>query len=201
MKDSDSDELVWYLAYGSNLKMERFLKYIGKCRDSRQPRLDQNFKTRHQLYFAKNAPRWENKAVAFIRPKASDDFETLGRRFLISREQLEDVLAQENGADSGDSRFSFPLSDFESQDSKLFRTGWYDLLIRLRADEKDEWPMFTLTSSTKYVANVPSLKYLKVVAAGLHQTWWLSTREIAEYLLEKEGIAGNFDFDALSRML
>jgi len=62
---------------------------------------------------------------------------------------------------------------------------------------------------------------LKVVATGLHQTWWLSTSEIAEYLLddqrqsllransgmvdaghlEKEGIAGNFDFDALSRML
>lgn len=103
-------ELVWYASYGSNLLRSRFMCYIrgGRpkssskgyrgCTDKSEPLKDKPVRIPHELYFSGRSSVWGGGGggVAFIKPtRASKGEFTLGRMYLITREQFTQVVRQE----------------------------------------------------------------------------------------------------------
>ncbi|MCI0724916.1 MAG: hypothetical protein L0338_39025 [Acidobacteria bacterium] len=102
-----SESLVWYASYGSNLFRPRFLLYIQGgtvevtrrgyegCRDKTPPRADRPLTIDHELFFAGRSEHWQG-AMAFIKPERGVET-TLGRMYLITDEQFNQVVRQERG--------------------------------------------------------------------------------------------------------
>lgn len=204
----EKESLVWYASYGSNLRRARFMCYIEGgtpegstreevgCKDNTQPRADEKIKINHSLYFAENGEHWENKGVAFINKEedAKGESATLGRMYLITKEQFMDVVAQENRLD----KVSIDLDDVKRKKSFVFRQSWYGNILYL--GEHKGSPIFTFTTYKKKEEtefNEPSVKYLHVIAAGLMEAWSMNKEQIRDYLTGKGGISSNLLMEAL----
>lgn len=148
-------DYIWYACYGSNLLEERFLIYItgGKlsinplcdnygCDDRRPPRDKRAVLIPYDLYFAKSSSKWEYKGVAFL--DHTKPGLTLGRMYLITREQFEDVKLQEG--------------------------GWYSRQLSL-GNHTDGREIVTFTGNELYEANEPGALYLEVMRRGLLETY------------------------------
>lgn len=187
---NNKNSYIWYVGYGSNLSKQRFLCYIkgGKptygqktdkgCSDKTVLTKDQPYKIPYRLYFAladdlKKTDNWGLGGVAFISTDKEENSEnwTLGRMWKITRKQYEEVRNQEG------------------------RT-WYNEEIHL--GEEDGIPIYAITSKNK-LSNIlpPSDAYLKTIALGLKETCNLTTEEITEYLITKEGVKGKLTKDEL----
>jgi hypothetical protein len=172
-------EHIWYAGYGSNLSRQRFLCYLlggkpvfGKrnhkgSKDPTPPAEDRILTVTHRLYFAlpegsTHTGNWGSGGVAFIGPEIDRNAKTICRMWRITREQYEDVRAQEGLA-------------------------LYDKEITL--GEADGVPILTVSHGCclEHVLP-PSPAYLKTIAVGLMETAGLSSEEIAAYLLDKTGI-------------
>ncbi len=149
-----SEELVWYVAYGSNLLRERFLCYLAGgsfegsdvhrgAADPAPPRDEAAMTVPYERYFAYEVPRWGGGGVAFVDPYVRGT--TLGRAYLITQGQFADVVAQENAA-----------------------AGWYGCTLGL--GERDGVPVLTFTSLDRGPARAPSASYLDVIARGEAET-------------------------------
>jgi hypothetical protein len=117
-------KLVWYASYGSNLKRERFMCYIkgGRprggakqylgCRDKRDPIESRPIPLNFELYFAGQSNTWRRGekdsgvpgGIAFIRQNPERG-PTLGRMYLITDGQFNDVVLQENAKKPDGSRY------------------------------------------------------------------------------------------------
>lgn len=189
---------VWYASYGSNLLKSRFMCYIKGgtpigsskrevgCKDKTPPLKDKPITIPHELYFAEHAKRWEEKGVAFIDTKKSTSkrAQTLGRMYLITKEQFEDVVAQENGV-----RLKIDFKKVISKKSLVLADSWYGNILYLGSEHGE--PIFSFTSPkpmSKATFNEPSKKYLRVIAMGLKQTYKMTSHEIFKYLLKKQGV-------------
>ncbi|MEW6417978.1 MAG: hypothetical protein AB1480_07640 [Nitrospirota bacterium] len=69
-------------------------------------------------------------------------------------------------------------------------------------DKEEGIPIYTITNANILTNNKPSNGHLKTLALGLKETYnlinyKLSNKKIAEYLIEKSGIKGNFSTDEL----
>lgn len=189
-------DLVWYVAYGSNLSHERFLCYIRGgtpegsdkafegCRDTTLPREVKPEILDRELYFAENSKGWQGMGVSFIRNESSHTSKTYALKYLITREQLEDLAKQETST-----RRTIVL-DFDrtiEEGFTIFRQAWYGKLLFLGLD--DDVPVFTLTSGTdRQNITRPSDEYIRTIARGLENQHALSTAEIAIYLAGRDGV-------------
>jgi hypothetical protein len=201
--------LVWLAGYGSNLSRERFLGYIqgGRapgvdgvcegCRDHSLPRGDRPVTIPYPLYFAWQSQVWRG-GVAFLGHAQDRRHVTLGRMYLITTEQLEDILAQENGADtlaSGrETRLAHqPIPSLESKYGCLLELG-----------RIDEVPVLTYTSHEDIAAhplNPPAAAYVRCMADGLRECYGMSDAAIIDYLSPKPGIAGRLDAPTLQEWI
>jgi hypothetical protein len=200
-ENTNSKDYVWYASYGSNLNKERFLAYIlGKkapgcdrceegCKDKSLPKDDKQIIMPYELYFAKNSPKWSGGGVCFIGDKKSDDYRTLGRMYLIAKEQFLDVVSQENG-NIDCSKINF--NDININGSYTFRKSWYGKIVNLGI--VDGYPVYTFTSYTDFSNELskPSEEYLKCIIDGLKEAYELNAEEIAEYLVTKSGVKENY---------
>jgi hypothetical protein len=171
---------VWYAAYGSNLSAERFACYVSGgvapgstgrnpgCRDTTPPRDDRPVELPYRLYFAGDSRTWGG-GVAFVDGNVPD--RTLGRAWLLSEEQFDDVVAQENGLRPGSG----------------ITSGWYRSV--LPCGTIDGLPVLTITSAARRPANPPSDAYLAHLAVGLQQAHDLGPAAIAEYLAPRAAVA------------
>ena len=77
---------------------------------------------------------------------------------------------------------------------------WYNFEISL--GEENGTPIYTITNKN-YLGNIipPSETYLKTIALGLKETYILSVDGIADYLLQTDGIKGDFTKDKLIKVL
>jgi len=103
-----NSDLVWYASYGSNIFRQRFDCYIkgGRiagnnriytgARDTTPPLSAQNINIPYQLYFAKTSVKWNGGGVGFIRHERDGKNYTLGKMYLITRQQFNDVVRQES---------------------------------------------------------------------------------------------------------
>lgn len=198
---------VWYVAYGSNLLRERFLHYLAGgmpagarrampgCRDPRPPQRDQALDVRGEIRFAWESPTWGG-GIAFLDPSAEGS--ALARAYLITAAQFADVATQEMHREPGDEHIDLrPVLD---KGRHAYGPGRYETLHLL--GQLDGAPLLTFTADhpRELPLNAPSAAYLRMIAAGLHETHGLSPREIAAHLLTRPGVAAGWTEATLRRL-
>ena len=188
--------LVWYAAYGSNLSSARFMTYLaggtpaGKTRrqegasDPTPPRADRPYILRRTLCFARDAPSWGGGGVAFLGAEEGSDALTYARIYLITVDQLREILAQENNLSP--KRGTGLVSDERLTTAEAGAridtgAGEYGLLLCTGREPVDPAkpagptvPVWTFTSPTSVDSDLraPSDAYLSTICRGLLETFW-----------------------------
>jgi len=197
---SDATELVWYAAYGSNCSPARFRAYLEGgtppssthvhrgARDAAAPLDDGPFVFSSAVCFRGHAKSWGG-APAFLE-HADATAGALGRRYLITLGQFEDILAQENRLDS-----PLPVDPTRPVgDRQVVTDRPYGQVVTLAP--VDGHPVLTFTSpappETRDPA-APSASYLGTIVRGLAEVHPLSTGEIAARLLDASGVSLAWD--------
>jgi hypothetical protein len=204
---------VWYAAYGSNLAWARFRCYVHGgipagsdrpyegCRQRRDPIESRRHSLPMSLAFARRARSWGNGGVAFLGHRPNAERPTLARLYLLEHQQLEDVIAQENGQPSGDVVVSLAATSVRGHQDVCER-GWYRRVLHL--GELDGLSILTCTAAedvdrVEPVAPTPS--YLRWICVGLRETWALSSADIAAYLSAIPGMAAFGPLAALRQVV
>jgi len=215
--DFNSQDLVWYAGYGSNLSRGRFMNYLdgGKpmgattpnpgSRNGSKPLADKPFVIKQfALYFAdekRSVEKWGG-AAAFIQPAA--DSKVLGRMYLITYEQFNDVVLQENGVrlreqlenklpppDSIDKKTGYSLK-------RQIPDSLYDRLVYIGSEGGH--PIFTFTTTETLPIGAPTCEYLGQIVPGIHETYpKMLESEIYTYLSRAKGVRCNIAPDQLRR--
>lgn len=177
------DDLVWYVAYGSNLCEARFACYLvggtpagGRratpgARDGTPAREWRRVEVPHPLWFGGPSRTWRG-GPAFLDVDAVG--RSVGRAWLVTREQFADVAAQENGWEPG---------TVEVDDALLTDGG---VLAALHGDRPAPRPVgdapyarvavlapidgrtsVTVTCPSRPTGRAPDPAYLALVRAGL----------------------------------
>ncbi|MTI67298.1 MAG: hypothetical protein FH753_11970 [Firmicutes bacterium] len=198
---------VWYLSYGSNINKDRFLCYIkgGKpegskvcekgCKDTTLPKEDKFIKIPHKLYFAKHSSRW-NGGVCFIEDSKGKDY-TIGKMYLITKEQFKDVYRQENS----DNNIDINLDEVIKKGTKTLKNSWYGKIIYTKKEKG--YPIFTFTApwDIKEVSfNKPSKEYLKTIIKGLKDNN-MNSESLVNYLINKPGVNNYYNKINLSELI
>lgn len=209
--DDGRPNLIWYVGYGSNLSQSRMLNYIEGtvpgglsskqegCRDNQSPKRTVGLEIQGKMHFAGRTSRWGGGGSAYIDrdPRAR----SLAKGFLITMEQLDDIVAQENGREVGSVRLD--TAKVLAEGSMLVDpTFVYCELVHL--GDYDGVPAFTLTgdfsaqdslehSRFEAVASdistrAPNLNYIRTIGIGLEETFGLSKAQQAEYLRGASGL-------------
>ena len=179
--DQDNMANVWYVGYGSNLHEQRFLCYISGgtprfgakankgCTDKAPPTDNKPMIIPHKLYFAlpgsnTSTSNWGTGGVAFIDPNENKNVRTFCRMWKLTTQQYQEVRSQEG-------------------------CSWYNREIVLGHD--CGIPIYTITNGA-VLTNVlcPSDAYIKTIVLGLRETYNLTDKDIAQYLMDKDGIRG-----------
>lgn len=158
-------DYVWYVCYGSNLLEERFLYYLmgGRsvfdgteyqgCSDKSMYLTSCPVTIPYQLYFSRSAAKWGNGGVAFL--DMCRKGMTLGRMYLVSRKQYEEIKSQEG--------------------------LWYQQTLELGTYQG--LPMYSFTDTQRMADQAPHVSYLNVIRHGLRQTYpEMIDEEIENYL-------------------
>ncbi|MBL77796.1 MAG: hypothetical protein CL459_02325 [Acidimicrobiaceae bacterium] len=171
-----SHELVWYVAYGSNLAADRMLAYLvggggdrpwGHHRgaaDPTPPRDDRRVVVPHPVFFGGHSRRWGGGCCFCpAEPPPDGALPVVGRAWLMTRGQLSDVVAQENGAETSAVALPDPLPG--PGEAVHVLDGWIDLLLCM--DPVDGHPSVTLGSTNPPPPGPPSPTYRAVLATGM----------------------------------
>lgn len=190
---------VWYAAYGSSLSAERFGCYLrggrpsgGRrrypgCRDRTAPRDDRPVMATGTMHFALESSVWSG-GMAFY--DAGRPGRVLMRAYLVTRDQLLDVLTQEMHRDPADpvSRMEVP-DGLGSEAVVRLGPGRYETVYRIA--DLDGLPVLTLSHGPleeRWRLNRPSSAYLRWVVSGLRESHGLEAPELVDYLLGCPGI-------------
>lgn len=173
----DNKNLVWYVGYGSNMLMERFMCYINggqfrhngrshrRCADATPPRAKMLYEIPYNMYYGNQSGTWDGKGVSFL--ETSGNGKAYGVAYLISQEQFEHIYKEENGGS-------------EPGPNSI----WYNMKIALGIF--DSIPVMTFTNCRVVEKNEASEKYIDVLAEGLKENYtYLTDRENKEYLLTR----------------
>jgi len=208
------DNYVWYAVYGSNLSRERFNVYIkgGKintsckikeyhgCRCHCPPIDDKPYQIKHELYFYEKSPTWCGHGVAFIKSEEckSKELVTLGKIYLITKEQFNDILHQEN---SKEPPYDVYTVDFDriikNKMHVVGQKGWYTKILYL--GEEESFPVFTLTGQwddrdiDNNIKNLPSSRYRSYIIEGLRETNPEMSMQSICFYIGKMGGYNNFE--------
>lgn len=181
------EKYVWYASYGSNILKERFMCYIQGgychynkrfykgCSDKSAPLEDRPIEIPYGLYFGNESSAWEGGGVAFIDPQPNTGKKTLGRMYLITEEQFDEVHQQEgNGA------------------------NWYGEVLELGT--ADGYKIKTFTCKERRPANRPSGEYHLVLSRGLKETYPDMDDEMIDNYLqirsEPDGLEDDFQTES-----
>lgn len=201
---ADDDTPIWYACYGSNCLAARFEVYLTGgtapgadraepgARDPRPPRHSAPYWFPSAVRFAGNTTKWGGGGVAFLdHPGADaapprDPRGAAGRRYLITKGQFDDVVAQESRRD----RRSLSVADAPIGTVHAAGEAWYDGLLRLPAI--DGIPVATFTSPRPLhdrPTNAPAPRYLSTIVKGLAEVHPLTIEALADHLMGAPGIA------------
>lgn len=198
-----SDDLVWYVAYASNLSAKRLRCYLqgGRPpgsrrtyeggRDPSPPTRDVALVLPGRLVFAGRSTVWGG-AMAFY--DATAEGEILARGYLVTFGQLSDLVSQEArqpvGRDLAPGQASVRSWPTPSR--------VYESLMHL--GERDGSPMFCLTSQRLLEPAPPSAAYLRVILAGLREVFGWTSSQSADYLLEASGVTPTWSRASISAL-
>ena len=173
---------VWYLAYGSNVNEQRFLRYLQGddshlgARDSSEPTESVWAQLPFELTFERQSQRWKGGGVAFVHPSA--EHTAWFRAWNISGEQFEDVFAQENRTPVGTGLDWNAIAS----GSVDVGTGWYRRIMATSETDLGDISGLTFTTADRQTMSTPSPDYAETIAAGLKENPHLSPHEADAYL-------------------
>lgn len=190
---------VWYAAFGSNLLRERFVTYLtggpvprnptnrvhDGARDRSPPRADRAVELPHRLFFAGSSTSWGGGGIAYLDPVVDERHRTLGRLWLITTEQFEDVYRQENRRDE-----PIPIDH-----DALATEGHLDLLDTSYGRVLHLGPgpggapiaTFTCSDPDRPQPQQPAAAaYRLVMMLGLVEAWGLDEAAAADYLTVRD---------------
>ncbi|PHT47636.1 Histone deacetylase 5 [Capsicum baccatum] len=199
---------IWYAAFGSNMKLSRFLCYIagGQVESMRKPCIGSLDKSKpkeikwetfpHRLFFAReHTATWGPGGVAFLHPECNSDEKAYLCLYRITLEQFNDVLCQENSS-SFDMKYPlFDMADLQSiENRKSFsaeavKNGWYHNVLYL--GKENGIPILTMTCQLSDVDNFksgkasmckPSKEYANTLIRGLVEGKQLTEEEATSYI-------------------
>ena len=191
-------DLVWYVAYGSNMYATRLGCYLAGgrpaggsrtylgCRDPRPPRQTAPVMLPGGIYFALESATWTG-GVAFYDEELPG--RAAARAYLITRSQFADILAQEMYEPPGTDRYELIAEAVDTGRARL-GPGCYETLIC--AGSRDGRPLLTFTAPWRAADvpwNPPAPAYLRMIAGGLHEAHGWSVEAIVAYLGDRPGIA------------
>ncbi|GAA3102570.1 hypothetical protein JOF29_003405 [Kribbella aluminosa] len=189
---------IWYVAYGSNLALERFNCYLSGgiprggardypgCRDRTAPQRTAAVTVAGGLVFAGASKVWGGGS-AFYDPSARTQL--AGRAYLLTPEQLGDVAAQEMRREPGGA-YAHELASIlpAVTEPHSLGDGRYETVVRL--GELDGTPMYTIThggvATLEPVA--PTASYLHWIATGLAEAHGWNVHRVVDYLHAAPGV-------------
>jgi hypothetical protein len=202
---------IWYVAYGSNLAMDRFRCYLAGgrpvgssrdypgCRDRSEPTRVEGVEVPGGLRFAAESGVWGGGMAFYDRAAPGV---VACRAYLVTTEQFADIAAQELRRPPG-GEFAHDLAGLLPDVESVVTTGpgRYETVVRL--GELDGAPMFTITHHDvgSLTPSVPTAPYLRCISIGLRESHGYDAARIAAYLLAAPGISGSWveaDLAALS---
>ena len=197
---------LWYVAYGSNLSLDRFTAYLegGRplggardnpgCRDPRAPERDVSLTIPGGLRFVGVSSVWGGGMAIY---DAGARGEVAARAYLITAEQFLDVLAQEMQLELG---LDVDLAPVRETGWHSLGRGRYETLTQLGS--RDDVPMLTFTSADveDHPINAPSEGYLRTIARGLHESHGWAGSAIGRYLARFPGAAGVWSPESIERL-
>lgn len=188
----DTESLVWYVAYGSNLCRDRFAVYLTGGRvpggdrdypgaaDPSPPRDDVAVELPGRVHFGGLSRVWSG-GLALYDPDAPGP--TAARAWLITRGQFVDLAAQEmhRPPDPADPLHAV-LRDGPDGERHVTGPGRYETLLRV--GERDGVPMLTFTADRHddLPPRPPSAAYRAVIASGLRESHGWDAARSAAYL-------------------
>jgi hypothetical protein len=188
---------VFYVAYGSNLDLDRFRCYLlggspdgaGRTYPGSRDRVGWGMTfdahTRQPLYFAGHSSTWGGGAMGFMDPHPMPDALTPVRVYLLSGVQFEDLVAQENGLEPGS--VDIDLQAVSRPGLHTIGRGTYDTVLSWGRASGD-WPILTITAAKRQDVGAPSVPYLQTLVRGLRQTHDMSDDELVAYLGSRPGM-------------
>lgn len=198
--------MIWYAAYGSNLSRERFGVYLDGgipagaahsypgCRDSSPPAEDRPWECSCELRFGGRSRTWGG-GVALVVPGPSEVYAKL-RLYLVTLEQFEDVVAQENWLEPG----SVDLRDVVYDPHYVIGPD-HTYRVVLSLGDLDGIPVLTITQDASTPTAAPTIRYLRHIAQGLRESHGCSDADLAQYLSGRPGVAGVFVPEELATLL
>jgi hypothetical protein len=180
--------VIWYAAYGSNMSRVRFDVYLKGgvpegaaheypgCRDPSDPRDVRPHEIAAELCFGGVSRTWGGGGVAFIRPAANAW--TKARLYLVTSEQFDDIVAQENWLEPGTVHVDGTSTGIGSH--------MYGHVMDLGLLE--DLPVVAVTQDPGAALNPPVGAYVRHIADGLREAYAMTPAEIEDYLAGAPGL-------------
>lgn len=177
----EKPDYVWYANYGSGLSYENFMLCINGgtpdgaafgyagCTDKTPPSENYFMSLPHRLYFSDTSRVWPGGGLGTLDTRPSKHDATVARIFLITREQFEQIAAQENFEPMPK---AMPYADaMKHGHAHIDYSGHlYDEL--LYCGLRGEYPIFALTGNRLSKPETPpSVGYMQCVIKGLSENW------------------------------
>jgi hypothetical protein len=199
------DDLVWYVAYGSNMDPDRFAHYLegGRpagarramrgARDRAAPRDRRPVLLPRRLFFAGESTVWGG-GMAFLDHRIDAAATTPAVAHLVTAAQFDDVLAQENRRPPRPT----PLHDLPVGGVLAVGPGRYETLVDCPAVDGRRAVTF---AGPEPLADTPpappSSAYLATMAAGLRSVVGLDDGALADHLLDAPGVSPTWTRETL----
>ncbi len=198
--EPDAD-LVWYVAYGSNLASDRLRCYLAGgrpfgglrtyagARDPCNPRQHRAVLLPGEMVFAGQSTVWMG-GIAFYFPGSVGH--VAARAYLLTVEQANDLVCQEirrpTGGDLG-------LIGDQPNSTRPLGGRAYDVALRLH--DIDGHPSVTISSTHPATPTSPSAAYLRWICRGLGEAFGWRPARIAGYLSAFPGVRGAWTVEDL----
>lgn len=201
------DDPIWYASYGSNCRAARFEAYLTGgladgatrpergARDPRPPARSEACWFPTGVRFLGDSAKWGGGGVAFL--DHTGGVPAPGRRYLVTKGQFDDVVAQENRRETT----RLPIEELEPGRVTTIGDGAYDGLLRL--DPIDDIPVATFTSPVPWAdrpTNPPSAAYIGTILRGLLEIHDRGVEELVGALLAAPGVADGWTAPELARL-
>jgi hypothetical protein len=150
------DEVIWYIAYGSNINASRFQEYLDTMEGRPSMPISQPFEIPFNIYFDRKSSRWNHAGVAFLDP-TKPGF-AYGKAYQFTVKQL------------------YELQQLEG-------SSWYSEIIEIGTLEGKR--CFTFTQKYHDSRNKPDEEYLNKIKTGISLTHTnISQKETDLYILK-----------------
>ena len=202
------DDPIWYAAYGSNCRAARFATYLtggrapGSTRDKRgardptPPRRSAACWFPSGVRFLGHSAKWGGGGVAFLDHAGGPP--APGRRYLVTKSQFDDIVAQESGRDVR----AVPVDRLAPGVVTAIGDGPYDGILPL--DPIDGVPVVTFTSPEPWTTrptSPPAAAYVGTILRGLLEVHTAEAADIVAAVLAAPGVGDGWTAATLTALL